>query len=387
MKILITGSNLYAVLLAKIFKLQNNEFDIYVTTDENFDSNIYTPVNINENDISSILDFVKNNGIDFTVSTSNFSVINGLADVFNKEKLPVFAPFAQSARITLFNSLAKKILYKLKINTPRFGIFDRENVVLDYVRHSAFPIEILKDFTITDRNRYFCQTYLKAKEILQKIYDNNNEKIIIEKYIDSNPINLYFITDGYNAFPLIGLEKEIKEDGVEVICAPNKLISEEFLINILQKTIYPLLDDIAKFSQSYVGIIGLKIKFEKNNYYVLEFYNNFDSYDFQVFLSLLEDNWFKILYDASNGSLADNHDGIKLSDNYSYTLVIDKTRFNNDNSIYSEEDLYISEDAKNMIITGTGLTQNKAKANVLSLIKPYFDENIYKKLEKEEIKV
>ena len=71
MKILIVGSDLNSILLAKYIYLQNNEHDIYITSDENESENFYTNINIRENDINSLVDFVKYNAIEFTISLSN----------------------------------------------------------------------------------------------------------------------------------------------------------------------------------------------------------------------------------------------------------------------------------------------------------------------------
>ena len=256
MKILIAGSDLNARLLAQYLKLEDNNNDIFLTDEEHSSCEFYTTVKIKENDIASITDFVKYNQIEFTIVTSPIAIINGIADEFKKEGFPVFAPYAEAARITYFNSIAKKIMYKLKINTPKFGIFDREGLAVEYIRKVKFPVTIENDFTLPDRESYTYTTFSKAKTGIQKIFENNNEKIVIESHIEEQPVYIYLITDGYNALPLVTLEKTADDNYIQ-INAPSQKISEEMIINILQKIIYPLLDDITKFSDMYVGFIGL----------------------------------------------------------------------------------------------------------------------------------
>lgn len=374
MKILIAGSDLNAVLLAQYLKLQDPTHDIYITTQEKCDDNSYTPISIRENDVASICDFVKYNQIEFTIATSQLAVINGIADRFKKESFPIFAPFAEAARITFFNSIAKKIMYKLKINTPKFGIFDRENLAIDYVRRSKFPIVVGNDFTLLSRESNIYETFSKAKSGLQKTFENSNEKIVIENHIDIEPIYLYFITDGFNALPLIAIERNSKEE-FSIITAPSQKISEDLIIKILRTAIYPLLDDISKYADCYTGIIGLKVKVLKDNFCVLEFYNGFQEYDFQAFLSLLDENLFNILYDTANGCIADNHEYIRLSDNFSYTIAINKQkikRAQNDDSEYIE-----SYDSNKIILTNTASTQNYAKENLLDYIETVCDNNTF----------
>ena len=257
-------------------------------------------------------------------------------------------------------SIAKKVFYKLKINTPKFGIFDRENLAIDYVRNTNFPIIIKNDFTLITNESYKFEGFRKAKLGIQKLFEENNEKIIIENFIDSPYIYVYFITDGYNAMPLITINK-YNRNGYKELIAPSEKISEDIIMYLLKKVIYPILDDITKFSEPYCGILGLKIIKKNNNISILEFYNEFQGYDIHSFLALLNDDLLKIITDTANGKLGENHSFINLSENYSYTLEINK---NSDkiNSDLFENICIESEDNINKVFTASAATINGAKS-------------------------
>ncbi len=374
MKILIAGSDINAIMLAQYIKLQDSNHDIYITSLDKTEDKSFTPINIRENDVNSICDFVKYNQIEFTIVTSQLAIINGIADKFKKECFPIFAPFAEAARITYFNSIAKKIMYKLKINTPKFGIFDRENLAIEYIRNSKFPIVIGNDFTLISRETKVYETFSKAKLGLQKIFENNNERVVIESYIDIEPIYLYFITDGFNALPLISIERN-KCENFSTQTAPSSKLSEEMIVKILKTAVYPLLDDISKYAGNYTGIIGLKTKIYKDNFCIIEFYNGFQEYDFQTFLSLLNENLLKLLYDTTNGCLADNYDYIKLNDNYSYTIALNRKEIRTTGNEFIE-----SNDENKYVLTNTAPTLNYARKELLDYIKTICNENIYKEI-------
>lgn len=386
MKILIAGSDLNAIMLAQYIKLQDSTHDIYITSLDKSEDKSYTSINIRENDVSSICDFVKYNQIEFTIVTSQLAIINGIADTFKKEGFPIFAPFSEAARITFFNSIAKKIMYKLKINTPKFGIFDRENLAIDYVRHAKLPIVIENDFTLISRDSEIYETFSQAKRGLQKIFENNNERVVIESYIDIEPIYLYFITDGFNALPLISIERHSEKD-FSIITAPSSKLSEEMIVKILKTALYPLLDDISKYAGNYTGVIGLKTKIYKDNFCIIEFYNGFQEYDFQAFLPLLSENFFNLLYDTSNGILAENHNYVNLNDKFSYSVAINKEKIIKNENIYNN--YTESYDNDKIIITNTASTLNYAKEDLLDYIKIICEETTYKEitnLEKKAIK-
>lgn len=374
MKILIVGSDLNTFLLAKYIKTQTPESDLYVTTDDNSASDVFTGIGIQENDIPAIVDFVKYNAIEFTIVLSPIAIINAIADEFKKEELSIFAPYAESARITFFNSIAKKILYKLKINTPKFGIFDRENLAIEYVRKSRFPLIISNDFTLLNHESEIYTSFSKAKLGIQKIFESNNEKIVIENNIDTPPIYVYFVTDGYNALPLISTERTEGKDYSTTI-APSKNVSDELYVKILQKVVYPLLDDITKYADNYVGIIGLKIKIVKDSFGVLEIYNGFQKYDLQAFLPLLEENINSIFFDTANGCLADNYDYIRLNNNFSYTIAINKSAVNKTDDF--DENFIESEDKENFICTSSSATLNFAKSNLFEYLGTFLSKEMF----------
>lgn len=374
MKILIVGSDLNSLLLAKYIKSQNEEHDIYVTTTDVSALETYTGIRIRENDVNSIVDFVKYNGIEFTIVMSSIAIINGIADEFKKEDFLIFAPYAEAARITYFNSIAKKILYKLKIPTPKFGIFDRENLAVDYIRRSTFPIVVENDFTLMERESNVYPCFSKAKQGIQKIFENGNQKIVIENYIDEPPLYVYFITDGYNALPLISVERA-SGDKYTTITAPSQKVSDNIYGKILQGAIYPILDDITKYTDNYVGIIGLKIKLYKEHFFVHEIYNGFQHYDFQAFLSMVDEDILKLFYDVTVGCLGDDYNYINLKNNHSYTVAIDKSEITKSEIL--EDDFIESYDDKKYIVSATGATINSAQDLLCDYVQTITNEEIF----------
>ncbi|MBQ4077695.1 hypothetical protein IJD15_00740 [bacterium] len=377
MKILIVGSDLNSLLLAKLIKTQNQNHDIYVTTADNSSPETYTAIRIRENDIHSIVEFVKYNGIEFTIAFSQISIINGIADAFKKEEFFIFAPYSEAARITFFNSIAKKILYKLKIPTPKFGIFDRENLAIDYIRRSNFPIVVANDFTLMGRESEKFASFSKARVGIQKIFESANQRIVIENYIDAPTVYVYFITDGYSALPLVSVERT-EEEKYSTLIAPSQKVSDNLYVNLLRNAIYPILDDITKYTDNYVGIIGLKIKVNRDNFLVEEIYNGFQHYDFQAFLSLVQEDTVNVLFDTANGGLGDGYNYMKLKDAFSYTVAINKLLIDKTESF--EEDFIESEDENNFIVTSVSATITNAQNTLWEYLGMILQEDVYNQI-------
>lgn len=384
MKILIAGSDINAKLLASYLKIEDNSNDIYITTNEESSDNSYTPIRIKENDIPSICDFVKYNQIEFTIVTSSMAIINGIADEFKKESFPVFAPASESARVTFFNGIAKKIMYKLKIPTVRFGIFDRENLALDYVRNSKFPVSVVNDFNLLSRFNITYNSFSKAKAGIQKIFEEGNNKIVIENYLDEESIYMYFVTDGYNALPLTSVER-LYGDKYTIAMSPSGKVTNKITADILQRAVYPLLDDIIKYADMYKGILGVRFKIRNGQFFISEFYNGFESIDFQTFLPVIDDNLLDIFYEASTNGLNESRNFIKTSNNYSFTISVDKSEIE---EIDGEEEFILIEDSQRYVITSSASTLNGARTKLFDYLqmiirRETFDKIMQTSLQKE----
>ena len=134
-KILIIGNSAKAYALAK--KLSNNH-DIYITPASDTLKEFTTCLDLR--DSKDLLEFAVENSIDLTIPVTLYD--NNTVDIFIKNNQPIFAPSRAASSIVLDKALAKKILYKLRIPTPKFGIFEKSNLIADYIKNLKNPFVI-----------------------------------------------------------------------------------------------------------------------------------------------------------------------------------------------------------------------------------------------------
>ena len=134
MKILIVGSGAKEYTIAKLVSQYENTDLVFVAPGNDAIAEFSNCIDIKADDVDNLLEFAKANEIDITIAASEKAIENGIADVFNEAGLMIFAPTKEAAKITSSKSIAKKFMYKTKIPTPKFGIFDRENIAVDYER-------------------------------------------------------------------------------------------------------------------------------------------------------------------------------------------------------------------------------------------------------------
>lgn len=370
MRILIVGSDANAYTLAKKMSELEQVDLVFVAPGNKYINEFATSIDIQSGNVEELLDFAKANEINLTIVTSEEAITNSIANAFNKENLNIFAPTVEAARIALSKASSKKTLYKLRIQTPRFGIFDRENLAVEYARKSKYPLVIKNDVHVEGENPLVCNTFPKAKLAIENLFEAFNKKVIIEDYVQAKEVSFYVLTDGYTALPIGRVCSKKHYDGnflpngngPSLSFASDYYISDETESRIMSRVVYPIIDEISKHSSPYIGILGIDLLLTGNGFQVLEFNTFFNSVDLQSALPLIKDNLYDLLFAATFGSLSDEYSKITFSDLFSVSLELkDSEKIKED-----EDGLVITSYSSTgkVVLTSLGSTLNSARDNL-----------------------
>lgn len=331
MKILIVGSGAKEYSIAKLVSQYEDTGLVFVAPGNAAIADFVNCIDIKADDVENLLDFAKANDIDITIASSEKAIENGIGEKFNEAGLMVFAPSSEAARIAFSKSVSKKFMYKTKMPTPKFGIFDRENMAIDYARKSKFPLVVKTDGHLHGENVFICDNFKIAKRIIEDLFDSTEKKILIEDYIAGQEFSYYIITDGYNAMPVnsvVPYKSVLEGNGGSVTSglgayAPFYMIDRELEGRIFKSVIYPALDELSRNGNQYVGILGVDIILDRNGRLnVIEFNPFFKEPDAQCVLDLLNENLVQIMRAAITGSLVDDYKEISMKPLYSTSVVL-----------------------------------------------------------------
>ena len=342
-KILIIGNSLKAYSLAKLL---SSKYEIYITPASDTLKEFTNTLDIREDNIAELLEFVLENGIDLTIPVSEECLKTDIVEIFNKNNLQIFAPNKEAASIVLDKAYAKKVLYKLRIPTPRFGIFEKQNMVIDYIKNLKNPF-VLK--TNTNNSAAVFSSFNIAKNCIDFSFIEKNKKIIIEDYIYGTPFSFYTITDGYKALPIgssINYKQQLDGDGGQITsgmgaCSPNYKLSLEHEYFLMDNVIYPTLDYLEIGGYPYIGILGINGVLQNDGAISIlgyqAFMNDTDAY---IILNSINENLYDLFISCTLGSFSDEYDNIQLNESFATSLVLsNKYRDNTENIITGLEDL------------------------------------------------
>ena len=334
MNILIVGSGAKEYSMAKLFSQYENVDMIYAVPGNYEMSEFAKCIDVESDDIDTLVEFAQKYDIDLTVASCENAIAQGIADKFNEAGLMIFAPTSDASRITVSKSAGKKFMYKTKIPTPKFGIFDRENMAVDYARKANYPLIIKTDTHMPGENVYICDSFKISKRIIETLFDEGQKKVVIEDFVAGQEFSYYVVTDGYNAMPVASVVpyKQVLEGNGGAVTSglgaysPFYMIDSELERRIFKEIIYPALDELGKNANQggqYVGLLGVDIIIGRNGQLnVIEFNSFFKEPDIQCVLPLLNVNFVDVMRAAIAGSLVDDFSEISTKDGYALSVVL-----------------------------------------------------------------
>ena len=328
-KVLIVGNSAKEYALVKKFK--NYDCDIFVLSGNSAISELAECVDIREENVQEILEYVLENAIDLTIVTSEVAIKNNIAELFQTNNQLIFCPTAQSAQFTLSRSAGKRFLYKLRIPTPRFGIFDKLPLAIDYLKNAPMPQVIRADENSNSADRLVCTTFAASKTFVEDLFNKDENKVVLEDYVYGHEFTIYVVTDGYSALHLATVANyKFAEDGDGGILTsgvgaytPDYKISSDIENSVMQNVVERVLASLQRKETPYLGVLGIDCVLTSDGSFVtLDFKPFLSDHDAEAVLNLVDENLLTLFEACAVGSFADDYEKIDVSDNSSVSCVI-----------------------------------------------------------------
>ncbi len=381
-KILIIGNTARVYSLAKKFAVNN---EVFVAPGSPTIGEF--AANVDLRDASEILEFVMENGIDLTIPVAR---LEGIVELFNNNNQKIFAPSEAASKLITDKALMKKVLYKLRIPTPKFGIFEKPNMVMDYIKNLKNPFVVK---TNEPSSAVVLTSQKEAKTIVDSIFAQKVQKVLIEDYVWGTPFAFYAVTDGYKALPIgssILYKHSLEGDGGQLTsgmgaCAPNYKLSVEHEYYLMDNVIYPTLDYLEIEGNPYTGILGVNGIITENGVLQIIGYDFFmQDCDCSAVLECLDADLYQLMEACTVGSFSDEFEFINQKDLSATSIVLNcKNKDNKENIINGLDSLddetivsfaptvtknrYLEYEAQNgqvMVLTSIARTNSKSVEKV-----------------------
>ncbi len=157
--------------------------------------------------IPELIEFVKREGIEFTVVGPEAPLAAGIVDAFRAEKLKIFGPTKAAAQLESSKDFAKRFMTRHHIPTAFFETFSDIEAARDYVDKHGAPIVIKADGLAAGKGVVVAMTEMEAYAAIDMMLADNSlgdagARVVIEEFLEGEEASFIVLVDGKNVLAL-----------------------------------------------------------------------------------------------------------------------------------------------------------------------------------------
>lgn len=292
---------------------------VYCTRPNAGIANIAKAVDIAPEDIEALADFVRDEGIDFTVVGPEKMLSLGITDLFRERGLRIFGPEKKGARLEASKIYSKELMQRCGIPTAKAEIFTNIEDAISYIRSNDKPCVIKADGLAAGKGVVVAESRKEAEDAVKsmmqdKEFGEAGSRILIEERLIGKEATFLAFTDGetVSVMPSSQDHKRIYDGdkggntGGMGAFSPSSYIDGKMEKKVLDTVIYPVLKGLKQDGVVYKGVLyaGLMINPEDMSFSVLEFNCRFGDPEAQAVIPRLKSDIMDIFEAVSEGRLS-----------------------------------------------------------------------------------
>ena len=318
MKIMVVGGGGREHAIIKKLKENKNITEIFALPGNAGMAKDATLVNIGAKDISAIVDFAKNNDIDYAVVAPDDPLVLGCVDALNEIGIDCFGPNKAAAIIEGSKVFSKNLMKKYNIPTAEYEVFSNLEDALEYLETAPIPTVIKADGLALGKGVIIAETRDDAKEAVRsmmedKIFGESGSKVVIEEFLTGPEVSVLSFTDGKTVVPMVSSmdhkraldgDKGLNTGGMGTI-APNPYYTEAIAKECMEKIFIPTINAMNSENRTFKGCLYFGLMLTPKGPKVIEYNCRFGDPETQVVLPLLESDLLTVMKATTNCTLSD----------------------------------------------------------------------------------
>ena len=291
-----------------------------------------TCVNIGATDIPAIVEFAKNNGVDYAVVAPDDPLVLGCVDALNEIGIDCFGPNKAAAIIEGSKAFSKNLMKKYNIPTAAYEIFTDLKEALAYIETAPIPTVIKADGLALGKGVIIAQTRQEAVEAVTDMMANakfgkSGSTVVIEEFLTGPEVSVLAFTDGKVVKPMVSSmdhkragdnDTGLNTGGMGTI-APNPYYTAEIAEICMRDIFLPTIVAMNSEGRSFKGCLYFGLMLTPNGPKVIEYNCRFGDPETQVVLPLLESDLLEIMQATTHGTLEQTE--VKFSDKHACCVV------------------------------------------------------------------
>ncbi len=277
-----------------------------------------TCVPVKATDIDGIVDYVRQNPVDFAVVAPDDPLALGCVDRLHALGVKCFGPNAAAARIEASKVFAKDLMKKYRIPTAAYEVFEDAEKALEYVKSCPLPIVIKADGLALGKGVTICPTREEAEAAVRACmvdgaFGASGSRIVAEEFLEGPEVSVLAFTDGHVVKPMVSSmdHKRVGDGDVGPntggmgTIAPNPCYTPEVAERCMREIFLPTIAAMNAEGCPFKGCLYFGLMVTRDGPKVIEYNCRFGDPETQVVLPLLKSDLLTVMMAVENETLAD----------------------------------------------------------------------------------
>ena len=275
-------------------------------------------VNIGAKDIDKIVEFAKENAIDYAIVAPDDPLVLGAVDALEAVGIPSFGPSKAAAIIEGSKAFSKELMKKYGIPTAAYETFSDIDSALSYLENTTYPTVIKADGLALGKGVIIAKDHDEAVAAVNsmmgdKIFGESGSRVIIEEFLEGPEVSVLAFTDGKCVVPMISsMDHKRAKDNDEGLntggmgtIAPNPYYTDDIKEICMKDIFLPTINAMKAEGRTFKGCLYFGLMVTKNGPKVIEYNCRFGDPETQVVLPLLKTDLLTVMQAVTEERLSE----------------------------------------------------------------------------------
>ncbi len=367
MKVMVVGGGGREHAIIKNIKTSPKVDEIYALPGNGGIAADATCVDIGAKDLENIVNFAKENKIEFAIVAPDDPLVLGLVDLLQAEDIPCFGPNKDAAIIEGSKAFSKDLMKKYGIPTAEYETFTDMDEALCYLDTCKIPVVVKADGLALGKGVIIAETLEEAKKAVRdmmedKVFGDSGSVVVIEEFLTGPEVSVLTFTDGRTLIPMVSSmdhkraldgDKGLNTGGMGTV-APNPYYTAEIAARCGAEIFLPTIIAMAREGRSFSGCLYFGLMLTEDGPKVIEYNCRFGDPETQVVLPLLDSDLFDIMVHVAEGTLEEAD--VRFSGDAACCVVMASSGY--PKSYEKGYEIKIASDVEDVYVAGAKLSED-----------------------------
>src|SRR5688572_1536330 len=274
-------------------------------------------VEIPATDVPRLLDFARQNQVNFTVVGPESALAAGIVDAFQDAGLRAFGPTRVAAELETSKVFCKNLLRHADVPTADYRVFRDAKAAVTFLKdRDDVPVVVKADGLASGKGVIVCDNREQALEAIERIalkkeFGSAGNQVIIEERLHGHEASVLALTDGHTLLTMPPCQDHKRAHdgdtgpntgGMGAYC-PTPLITDALLQRVEEKVLVPTVHQMKRSRRPFRGVLYAGLMVTSQGIEVLEYNVRFGDPECQPLLMRLKGDILDLLEATVDGRL------------------------------------------------------------------------------------